>query len=332
MVTREPASRPPDQQLDVPSLLGADYEPFEAALSEPGRTRLAVLGDPFSGRGAVLDRAVERLGATRVELGPGDDVSAVRGAVGDGPVVVQDCQHLYARRVDGFEPLEAFLDLLAGVDVPVVTGWNRYAWTYLDAVRDLGRDFSTTVLAGTVSTERLAELLLAQYEDVPRFVSPEADRSGFVSVRRRAVGWGEYTLSIPVPVIDGAAVAAFRADGDVEPSDVVFERLAAVAGGNVGVATAIWEASRRDEMRPSDVVAPAPDVSLDRDAAFCLRVVLAKERVEREELADVVGDGFDRVLGRLVGDGLVTVTDGVVALVPAAATAVATATEREGIL
>jgi len=51
--------------------------------------------------------------------------------------VIEDCQHLYERRIGGFEALSAFLDELANADVTVVTGWNRYAWVYLAAVQAL---------------------------------------------------------------------------------------------------------------------------------------------------------------------------------------------------
>jgi len=76
---------------------------------------------------------------------------------------------------------------------------------------------------------------------------------------------------------------------------------------------------------------PTSDRDLSREEAFCLRIVLAKERVDRAQLADIV-DELDRVLGRLARDGLVTVEDGIVELVPTAVpTAVAT-TERGRIL
>lgn len=60
--------------VDVPTLLGDDRESFEAVLSGEGAGPVAVVGDPFSGRGAVLDRAVRNLDATRVSLDPVDGV------------------------------------------------------------------------------------------------------------------------------------------------------------------------------------------------------------------------------------------------------------------
>jgi len=75
---------------------------------------------------------------------------------------------------------------------------------------------------------------------------------------------------------------------------------------------------------------PEPDRDLNREEAFCLRIVLAKERVKREQLSTII-DTLDRVLGRLSRAGLVTVEDDIVELVPAAVpAAAATATERGG--
>ncbi|AUV83434.1 hypothetical protein C2R22_18770 [Salinigranum rubrum] len=73
-------------RVDVLDLV-EDPEAFEALVSE-GTSPLAVIGEPFSGRDAVLDATSDRLGATRLRLGPGDGVGVVRKALDDGPVVV----------------------------------------------------------------------------------------------------------------------------------------------------------------------------------------------------------------------------------------------------
>lgn len=138
-------------------------------------------------------------------------------------------------------------------------------------------------------------------------------------------------MSVPIPTVSPVAVRALFSDGDLDPADVTFGRLATVSNGNLGVATAIWETRQGTEVRPSDVAVPTSDRNLDREEAFCLRIVLAKERVDRAQLSAIV-DELDRVLGRLSRDGLVTVEDGIVELVPAAVPAAAAATERGRIL
>ncbi|WP_435345766.1 hypothetical protein [Haloarchaeobius sp. HRN-SO-5] len=325
----ERRGRKPD--VDVPTLLGEDHEAFKAVLSGEEAGPVAVVGDPFSGRGSVLDRAVRDLDATRVSLDPGDGVDQTRARINEGPVVIEDCQHLYERRIGGFEELSAFLDDLASVDATVVTGWNRYAWAYLAAVQALDREFPVTVEVQPLPAERIAELVLDRYDGMPAFVADDPERGGLVVTTRHEIGWRDWSVSVPVPMLSPVAVRGLFSDGNLDPKDVTFGRLAAVSNGNIGVATAIWESRHESEVRPSDIAVPASDRDLDREEAFCLRIVLAKERVNRAQLAGIV-DGLDRVLGRLSRDGLVTVKDDIVELVPAAVPAAAPATERGRIL
>jgi hypothetical protein len=317
--------------VEADELLGDDHEAFAAALSGEASGPVAVVGDPFAGRETVLDLAERELDATRVALDPGDGVDRVREAFGDGAVVVEDCQHLYERRVGGFAALAAFLDDLATVDATVVTGWNRYAWAYLTAVRGLDREFPVAVELRPLPVDRVAELVLDRYDELPEFTADDPEDGGFVATTRHEVGWRGWSVSVPVPRLNVVSVKERLSDGDMDPKDVTFGRLAAVSKGNVGVATAIWEANRETEVRPSDVTVSAFDRQLDREEAFCLRLVLAKERARRTRLSTVV-DGVDRVLGRLERDGLVAVEEGTVRLVPAALPAAADASERSRVL
>ena len=321
--------RGPD--VDVPVLLGDDHEAFKAALSGEGTGPVAVVADPFSGRGSVLDRAVRDLDAPRVSLDPGDGIDRIRARINGGPVVIEDCQHLYERRIGGFEELSAFLDDLASVDATVVTGWNRYAWEYLAAVQALDREFPVTVEIQPLPAERIAELVVDRYDEMPAFVADDPERGGFVVTTRHEIGWRDWSVSVPVPMLSTAAVKDLFSDGDLGPKDVTFGRLAAVSNGNLGVAMAIWEARQGPEVCPSDMTVPVSDRDLDPEEAFCLRIVLAKERVNREQLSTII-DTLDRVLVRLSRDGLVTVEDDIVELVPAAVPAAASATERGQVL
>jgi len=321
----------PGRDVGVPTLLGDQYGAFDEFLSGGAAGPLAVVGPPFGGRDAVLEAAAERLGVTPVRLDPGDG-SAELPKPGSEPVVVDDCQHLYRGAIDGFEPVERFLGSLAGADAPVVTGWNRYAWGYLTAVRDIEGAFPARVDVGPVATEAIAERLLERYDETPRFLPDDARTDGLVTTRRYSIEWRDRTVALPVPVPNPVALGALRGGTDPDPEDVVFERLAAVSDGNAGVATAIRESRRSGELRPSDVVAAGADVDLDHDEAFRLRIVLAKERVERAELAEILGDRPDRILGRLGREGLVTSEGNPVCLEPGAVPSVVTATDRGQIL
>lgn len=311
------------------TLLGDDVEVLERVLTGQSPGPLAVCGPPFGGRERVLEHAADRLGTGLIRIDPGDGAEPLLSALGNGPVVIDGCQHLYEHRIGGFEPLDAVLRAVVEREEVVVAGWNEYAWTYLARVRGIDRTFAGRAEIEPAAAADLAALVLERYDEVPTFAPDQADSGGLFAVRRYEVDWRGHSLSVPVPAVNRAAITATLDDGTVDPKDVVFERLAAVSKGNVGVATAIWEASRREELRPSDIVAAGTGLELDREEAFCLRILLLKERVERAELTRIVDD-TERVLGRLLRDGVVSTADGVVRLDPAAVPTAITETERRG--
>lgn len=313
--------------INVPTLLGDDHEAFKAALSDDNTRPVAVVGEPFSGRGAVLDHAVRELDATHISLAPGDGVDQIKPNISRNPVVIENCQHLYERRIGGFEELSAFLDELANIDVKVVTGWNRYAWAYLVAVQALDREFPVTAAVQPVSAEQIAELVLDRHSEMPTFVADDPERDGLVITSRHEVGWRDWSVSVPVPLLDSIAVRNLFSEGNLEPKDATFSRLAMASDGNLGVATAIWETRHGSEVRPSDVDIPVSERDLDHEEAFCLRIALAKERINQVQLTGII-DEVDRVLGRLSRDGLITIADGMVELAPEAVPTAVAMTER----
>jgi len=311
--------------VDASTLLD-DSEQFDEQLTAGGV--FAVVGAPFAGRERVLDRAAATLEATRISLDPGADPDAVLERLGDGPLVVGNCQHLYNRTVGGFEGLDPVLEALAGTDYTVVTGWNRYAWSYLDAVRDAAAVVDEQFDVAGLSRPELATLARSHASTLPTFRMEDRERS-LVAIRRYPVGWRD--LTVPVLVPDWEEIGA-RLSTAPDPETAVFERLTALAGGNPGVAAALWRRRRAgdgDEMRPSDIDAPAVD--LDREGALLLRIVLAGEAVDRDLLAERFGARCDRVLGRLDRNGVVGDGD-TVRLEPAGVPAAVEVTERWRIL
>jgi len=309
--------------LDAATLLD-DAEQFDDQLAA-GET-LAVVGAPFGGRELVLDYAAERLDATRLSLDsagePADAADAILDHLGDGPLVVENCQQLYDRTVGGFEYLDATLRVLSGADGTVVTGWNRYAWSYLEAVRDVEAAVAERFAVQGLSRPDLADLVRSQIASLPSFRTADRDQS-LVAARRYPVGWRD--LEVPVLVPDREGIRSlFTTAPDAETA--VFERLRALADGNPGVAAALWERNHTgDELLPGDI--DAPTVDLDRVEAFLLRIVLESEAVDRDLLLARGGERCDRLLGRLDREGIVNDGD-LVRLAPAGVPAASEATER----
>jgi hypothetical protein len=319
-------ARGPDLSgLDVDTLL-EDAEAFEAAL-EAAEGPVAVVGAPFGGRSRVLDHAAEALDADRMTLDPSANRETLVEALGDGPLVVDDCQHLYERRVGGFESLAATLGALAKTSELVVTGWNSYAWSYLDAVRDVEDVFVHRFFVRKLPPEDIASFVRDHTESLPTFRHDERD-ADLLTIREHSLGEGR--LTVPVPVLERDRLRAVFETTD-DPETAVFNRLAGAADGNPGVALALWERSRRGgEIRPSDVASPSVD--LDHAGAFLLRVVLSQSLVSEAMLADRFGVDAERPLGRLERAGIVSREAEGVRLEPTGVPAAIDATERRRIL
>lgn len=303
---------------------------------------IAVVGRPFGGRRRVLQRVADRLGVSRTALSPGDGPPSL-----DDATVATGTHHLYNRSVGGFEPLDDFLDRLTRTDSPLVTGWNWFAWSYLEHARDVETAFEAVAVPGV--DQETVGALVQEWSPNVTFRAPPAEDRGLLGVERR-------TLSIPVvgereftvPTVDPAALG--RRDAETAPEAAVLRRLTDLSGGNPGVARALWfDCTETDDgsatVDPTDLRTPversseraaergrarrergtagaatpagADTAGIDRRTAFCCRVVLASERLPRRTVRESVRDA-DRLLGRLERRGYLTLADGNAHLRPAA--------------
>lgn len=293
--------------LDCSTLL-EDVAAFEDALDGPAP--VAVIGEPFAGRELILDHATERLGAKRVVLTPSADASAVVDQIGSEPVVFENCQHLFDRRIGGFDGLAAALGAIAGADTPVVTGWNSYAWTYLDAVQDVGTDFEQYPLEA-IPRDALVEVIRSEVGSLPTFEAEELDETPY-KTKRVELDWPDYDFSVPVP--DAVALKR-RLTPISDPKRLVFSRLQSVSNGNPGVAVMLWNrCCTESTVAPSAIQLPSLDV--DHDGAFLLRLALAAETIHRELLEEWFGNRLDRYLGTFQRNNLLREDGRVVRIEP----------------
>jgi hypothetical protein len=295
-------------------------EPF-AAVEEAveghldgSRANVAVVADPFAGRATLLDHVEQRLGAATARTTLSEPVlgeTAPLDAAAAEVVLVDDCQYLYTRQVGGFDPLDDFLERTARSSALYVTAWNRYAWSYVSAVRDVEDAFSVVVRVPPLDAEGVRSLITSVYgPELPAFVETEVDDR----VKTVDVGRGSLSVagrSVPAPRVEfnPEYLAAW---GDTDAGDaeaVVFEKLTELSDGNPGVAAALWERSVRDgEIAPEYVTEVDRALDVDDDEAFVLEVLLAKERVDRTVLSEVLATvPVERSLGGLVERGLLAV-------------------------
>lgn len=313
--------------------LGRLFDALEAAIQahvEGRGTNVAVVAEPFAGREVLLDYVEAEFGlAVRRERLEGlvDELPTFEG---HEVVLVDDCQYLYTREVGGFEVLDAFLDRAAVSDALFLTSWNRYAWEYLTAVRDVDEVFPEVVEVPPLDAAGVADLLLSNYAaTMPEFVETgEGGRVKTLGFGRREVGLGgERSVSLPTPELNVEYLTSrtLSRDDDVQDTQaVVFDKIARLSNGNPGVATTVWERSLRDgEIAPAYVDALDIDLDVDDDEAFVLEVLLAKDRLSLSALSSVLDQlPVDRLVQSLAEQGLVLVEDDVVSVEPEALNAV----------
>jgi hypothetical protein len=308
--------------------LGERFDALEEAVGghlEGERSNVAVVAEPFAGRTGLLDYAEEYLGAA-AERRSFDELVVDPGEAPDPEteaVVVDGCHYLYTRRVGGFDPLERFLDRVTGGDAMFVTGWNRYAWDYLRATRDVDEAFPVEVRLPPLDAAGVRDLIHEAYgPDLPAFESTEAfGRVKTLDFERRTVSLTRSVgVEVTVPTLNLSYLTA-RAEADVgDVEAVVFERLARLSEGNPGVAAALWERSVDDDaVTPASVEAVDRNLDLDDDAGFVLVLVLTNGAVDRAVLdAAFPGLPVERSLAHLAERGLVALRDDVAWVEPTA--------------
>lgn len=294
-----------------------EFDRLDSALETADDTvRIAVCSPPGGGRERFLDHAEQRLvDATRVRLGPWAMAESNTEWPTDGALVVDDCHHLYSRRIGGFDALDSFLEAIASFEGPVVTSWNSYSWEYLVEAQGLRQAFSEPISLPALGRDAFIERVRADVDGTPIECLDDRDitREPLVTIDERPVSLpNRRTVSVPVPRLNRDELARRRAGNDDESAEsVVFGRLNTLAGGYPGVAVVLIEEAVDDDTLAYSELPSPPDVPTgDYDVTFALHVLLSKERVRRQELTAVVGrDSLDRMLGELDRAG-VLVDDG----------------------
>jgi len=306
--------------------LGDRFDAVDAAIAahlEGNVSNVAVIAEPFAGREVLVEYADEAFGAASRRVSydgvvddPGEFVFPNAEVV-----VVDGCHYLYTRQIGGYDVLDAFLAEVVERDAMFVTAWNRYAWDYLTAIRDVEHTFPVQIRIPSLGSGAITELLLNHYgPGMPEFVQTgEAGRVKSISVGRRSLSVGRWRVDVPIPEPNPEYITSRpNTDryGDVEA--VVFEKLTYLSDGNPGVACRLWERSVRDgEIAPAHVEEVEGALDIDDDEAFLLELVLAKGAVTVDTLDEIlVNVPVERSLGTLVHKQVLDVTDDTVSLVP----------------
>lgn len=287
-------------------------------------SNVAVVAEPFAGRSALLDYAETVLDEETVERHSlSEPVVGGLPRFGDADAyLVDDCHYLYRREIGGFDALAAFVERMARTDALFVTSWNRYAWTYLVAVRDVDRVFPAVVQVPDFAAAALADVIESIFgPDLPRYVEDGAEGriKSFEWVRHPVRLWGERTLWVPLLQPNPEYIRSWTSRETAKrPRAIVFEKIRRAAGGNVGVAADLWARSVQDgEIATGHIDVLAPSFDFDHADAMVLRALLAQEELPRGALASTFQDvQIDAVLQHLVEQDVAEVEDDTAMLTP----------------
>lgn len=314
-------------QVERLSRTVAQYLDEEEELSV-AHSNVAVVSDPFAGREALLDYAEELLeDAERVRL---SEVVTNQLRIPDLPednaLILDNCQYLFQRTVGGFEILDWFLERLAMSNALVITSWNRHAWEYLSAVREVGESFPLQIQIPRLNREQIQAVVSTHTDESIQFIdSGEAGHIKTVSLTWTQIGLpGGRTVGIPFLNFNTAWILSwFRDDESAGIEAVVYEKLRRVSHGNPGIATTIWEESVVEteeglEIAPGYIQDPIREFELEDDElAFLLVLLVSMEQVSRDSLDEMTkGISVDKELQSLVSNGIIDVEEDVVVLCP----------------
>lgn len=284
---------------------------------EKGRpSHIAVVADPFAGHELIMQEIkrtnpdiVSHIPLFNVVKGK-DFLSTLYGT--KDVILMERCHFLALRKIGGFAVLDAFLDLAASSDKLLITGWNSFSWSYLNAVRHIETFFPMIVELPRLSSADLKTVILSRYEEKIRFIDDtERKEEPFLSteVRRFSLPVVQRSVEVPWPHINAGVLHAGKkqqATTDVE--DAVFEKINRIAEGNYGVALRIWEQSLENSVVNLSSIPEIPcAIDLDINESFLLNSVLSMESINITDLREIAGPeiDLDQTLYRLTNEGMI---------------------------
>ena len=255
-----------------------------------------------------------------------DDLSIFMNLPESDIYIIENCHFLARRKIDGFHVLHQFIDMVTKSKRIWVTTWNTHSWRYLTAVQKINSLFPVQITLHPKNYERLRDYILSQHQSsVFYLIDTPVPRRLILIKRQKKIHIPFFrddffitTFSIRYKLI--WAILRGKSQ-EVDPDELIFQRLAQISNGNPGIATRIWEKSLDAwEVRMSTLSPPVLNGILDSDNAYILSLILSLEVVTVDDLHSVTPREIklNLVLAQLKENKLIQIKDGLVFIVPLA--------------
>lgn len=328
MEDEHPLSCPPptnDLWSDEISLL---LKEIDEGLSGKKR-HIAIISEYLAGKQdlAAKVECVHPGRCTRIRLDSFvDDLSLFTDLPESDIYLIENCHFLARRKIDGFNLLHQFLEIVTQSPRIWVTTWNIHSWRYLTAVQKIDSLFPVQIVLYPKRYERLRDYILSQHQSSVFYLIDTPVPRRLILIKRHK--------KIHIPFVqDDLFINTFSIrfnliwailrgkSHEVEPDELIFQRLAQISNGNPGIATRIWEKSLDAwEMRMSVLSPPVLTGVLDPDCAYILYLVLSLEVLSIEDLQSVTPTDINvkLVLTRLEENKIIQIKDDLVYIIPLA--------------
>ncbi|NYT07094.1 MAG: hypothetical protein GKC05_02395 [Methanomicrobiales archaeon] len=319
----------PEDEAGLPQYQ-TELEAIEESIrnfEEGRRENIAVISEPFAGRGKLIDeiRKVHADKITSVRFNSTITSSEFLSSLREGKdiIILENCHFLVRRKIGGFDQIDAFLRYMASSGQLFITTWNSFAWSYLSAVISINSYFQRVVRLYPLGAEALQSLILSSYPYIIRFAEDrDAARGGF-SVSMKCIHlrlpFSSTVYCLPWPDIRVPHPLKRR---KLKGKDLFFKRLADISGGNPGVARRLFELALKSspELLVSAPEEPKYTIDLGVSDRFLLSLILTMESVAEDDLSEIAGPDIDvrKSLYLLSSSGLITEEDGDYGITPEA--------------
>lgn len=254
---------------------------------------IAIISEYLAGREELISKVedahagrIKRITLTETQ----SDLSILSNNTDADIIIVENCRFIFRRMIHGFHLLDEFIEILSRKEKIWITTWNIHTWRYLIAVKDIGSLFGKHIELKRKSEPDIRKIILShQLSSIFYIVDPPVPRrmvlikkqkNFTIPIINKTIGFSYYSLRWRLL----AAILRNKSQ-DLEPSELIFERLYQISNGNPGVALQIWqEASDAWEIRLSSLKPPTlPGIS-DPDTAYILSLIMSYEDVHISNL------------------------------------------------